>query len=57
MEFDYKKQNAVINCTNKIHFIRALRLVFNITLVEAFEIMHAMGKEILKCEQIDKGVH
>ena len=52
-----KTTQIVIKTTNKIHFIRALRLVFNITLVEAFEIMHAMGESILKSEQINKKVH
>jgi hypothetical protein len=55
MKHDYEKEKAVLNCKNKIHFIRALRLVSGASLVGAFAIMNRMGEEILKCEQIDRG--
>jgi len=51
---DYPKRNAFFNCTNKIHLIRALRIVLGASLSEAFDIIQLMGAEILKSEQIDK---
>jgi len=54
MERDYPKINAFVNCTDKIHLIRALRIVLGASLSEAFEIIELMGAEILKSEDIDK---
>ena len=54
VRLDYEKEKALLNCKNKIRFIRALRLVSGASLYESFAIMNEMGEEILKCERSNK---